>query len=95
MTFDPSNEIEEDLWREDQVVALTFNLTNADSWAVLILNETLIFKRSEIKKGTPKQLHINGAIVGVNDVQVSGKYSFNNCFSCDFCMCGFRFMERY
>lgn len=70
VTFDPSNEQEEDLWEEDEVVALTFNLTNADSWSVAVLNESLIFKRNEIKKGTPKQLTVEGVIVGVNEVQV-------------------------
>ncbi len=70
MTFDPSNEHEEDQWKEDEVVALTFNLTNADSWSVAVLNDSLIFKQNEIKKGTPKQLGIEGVIVGVNVVQV-------------------------
>ena len=36
-------------WSDDKFVRLTFNLTNADSWAVNVLNESLDFNRREIR----------------------------------------------
>ena len=47
--FDPSSETEESDWSDDDVLKLTFNLTNVDSWAVKVLNESLEFTRREIR----------------------------------------------
>jgi hypothetical protein len=49
VTFDPRNENEEFDWSDNKFVRLTFNLTNAESWAVNVLNESLDFNRREIR----------------------------------------------
>jgi hypothetical protein len=49
ITFDPASETEEDEWTDDKLVILTFNLTNTDSWAVNVLNESLTFTKKDIK----------------------------------------------
>ena len=49
VTFDPTSETEEFEWSDDKMVKLTFSLTNNESWAVNVLNESLEFNRREIR----------------------------------------------
>ena len=49
VTFDPDSETEEDEWTDDKLVTLTFYLTNFDSWAVKVLDDSLTFNKKDIK----------------------------------------------
>ena len=49
VTFDPTSETEEFEWSDDKMVKLTFSLTNNESWAVNLLNESLEFNKREIR----------------------------------------------
>ncbi len=61
---------EEAEWPPAQKVVLTFDLEDKDSWAVEVLNETLVFDYEQIRRRSRQEVAIKGAIIGYNDLQV-------------------------
>ena len=49
LSFDETTK-EEETWPEDQVVVLTFDLQDKVSWAVGIMNDTLVFDYNQIRR---------------------------------------------
>ena len=61
---------EEATWPRNQKVVLTFDLVDKESWAVKVMNESLVFDFDMIRKRRPQNLLIYGAIIGYNYLEV-------------------------
>lgn len=62
---------EEEIWNRDNSVRLHFNLTNAKSWAMTVLNESLDFTFDDMLWSNEKSLYIHAHVIGVDALNVS------------------------
>ena len=58
-------------WKENELVVLNFNLTDANSWALELLNASLEFSIEDILWSRSKLLSVKALVIGVDNLEVT------------------------